>query len=96
MLERRSGCLAKARVIIGAVPGASQRDWHVRYKRSHHYYYYYYLIVVISGLRLQQSIVMMYMYVPRGINKHCTQLHTNMHTMNTKWLVGKFDSRLRI
>ena len=31
MLERRSGCLAKARVIIGAAPGASQRDGHVRY-----------------------------------------------------------------
>ena len=41
MLERRSGRLAKARVIIGAAPGASQRDRHVRYIRSHHYYYYY-------------------------------------------------------
>ena len=31
MLERRNGCLAKARVIIGAAPGVSQRDGHVRY-----------------------------------------------------------------
>ena len=38
--------LLKARAIIGAAQGASQRDGHVRYIRSHHYYYYYYIVLV--------------------------------------------------
>ena len=34
MLERHNGRLDKARVIIGAAPGASRRDGHVRFNKK--------------------------------------------------------------